>query len=40
MLWGSEIAENPPTVDYNEVMNPDTAHVGVGKWTKNIVARI
>jgi len=36
-LWGTEIAENPPAVDYNEIMSPETSHAGVGKWTKNIV---
>lgn len=35
--WGSEIVANPPVVDYNEIMNPETEHVGVGTWTKNIV---
>jgi trimethyllysine dioxygenase len=39
-LWGSEIAEIPPTVDYNEIVNPETSHVGVGKWTKSIVHHI
>ena len=28
---------NPPVVDYNEIMAPETSHIGVGKWTKNIV---
>ena len=37
-LWGSEIAENQPTVDHAEIMNPETSHVGVGKLTKNIVS--
>lgn len=39
-LWGSEVAENPPVVDYNEIMAPETSHVGVGKWTKNIVLQL
>jgi hypothetical protein len=38
-LWGSEIADNPPVVDYNEIMAPETSRVGVGKWTKKIVVR-
>src|SRR5579859_3948004 len=36
-LWGKEIAESPPIVDFNEIMNDETSRVGVGKWTKNIV---
>jgi hypothetical protein len=36
-LWGNEIAENPPVVDYKEIMDPATSRIGVGKWTKNIV---
>jgi len=39
-LWGSEIAENPPVVDYNEIMAPETSRVGVGTWTKNIVVHL
>lgn len=37
-LWGAEIAENPPTVDYNEIVNKETSHKAIGKWTKNIVS--
>ncbi|KAI9646285.1 hypothetical protein NHQ30_005726 [Ciborinia camelliae] len=33
VLWGSHIAENPPVVNYDEVMASDT---GVGKWTRMI----
>jgi hypothetical protein len=36
-LWGREIAENPPSVDYNEIMNSEASHGAVGKWTKNLV---
>ncbi|KAA1467348.1 Trimethyllysine dioxygenase [Dentipellis sp. KUC8613] len=33
-LWGSEIAQNPPTVNYEEVMAEDGA--GLYKWLTNI----
>ena len=32
--WGAEIAENPPSVHYDEIMADDK---GVGKWTDKIV---
>jgi hypothetical protein len=32
--WGTEIAENPPSVHYDEIMADDK---GVGKWTDKIV---
>jgi hypothetical protein len=34
ILWGAEIGKNPPSVQYEEVMNSDA---GVGEWTKLIV---
>jgi hypothetical protein len=40
LLWGNEIENNPPVVDYNEIMAPETSHIGVGKWTKNIVQNL
>ncbi|KAB8296989.1 hypothetical protein EYC80_002391 [Monilinia laxa] len=33
VLWDSSIGENPPTINYDEVMANDT---GVGKWTRMI----
>lgn len=33
-FWGAEIAKNPPSVHYDEVMASDA---GVGKWTAKIV---
>ncbi|KNE60445.1 trimethyllysine dioxygenase [Allomyces macrogynus ATCC 38327] len=33
-LWGSEIAQNPPSVPYDEVMDPSNA--GLRKWLENI----
>ena len=32
--WGAEIAENPPSVQYDEIMADGK---GVGKWTDKIV---
>jgi hypothetical protein len=34
VYWGSDIAENPPSVHYDEIMADDK---GVGKWTDKIV---
>jgi hypothetical protein len=34
-LWGAEIAENPPTVPYGEVMESDA---GVAQVTANLVS--
>lgn len=33
-FWGSEIAEGPPEVEYEDVMGSDA---GVGEWTRKIV---
>ena len=33
--WGSEIASEPPSVHYDEIMADNT---GVGKWTAKIVS--
>ena len=34
IYWGAEIAENPPSVHYDEIMADDK---GVGNWTEKIV---
>jgi hypothetical protein len=39
-LWGSEIAKNPPNVDYNEIVNSEASQDGIAKWTKNIVSTL